>query len=442
VSLPIVNNFPINDPDTHDHAIIGPSGFKKTANCPGHLWLCRDIQEEKSSYATEGDKFHKWMDHYSRGVTLDRWDVQMHEPILRTVANNLSKMHITEFRLTPEYDMAQNVINSLDLLYNIEQHLLANRNNHRKPRRFIEEKVILNEYQFGTLDYGFAVLRNKGWEGVILDHKYGQGVPVRFDETQYKGVWLNWQLGIYGVGFIRMVKERLDIDLDYIYMYVNQPRTAGKAWEATHCAADLLNEWYDEVVMPLLERGAQCYQSVEHPGDEYFQAGDWCHKGFCKARPKCVYYKRLTDETLAADVGMTSLDLPSPSKLTSEQLVNIYRHEDSVRNFLKEVREYVEKSMDQGVHYEGLKRVTKLGNSTWRKDLTQDEIADGLRKLGAKDPFVRKLPGISDAKKLVDKDKKDLVTELIQRPEKVVVVLDTDIRDTIESVEFISLPTD
>ena len=422
----------VNKPGVDAHATLSPSGFKKTLHCPGHIYLCRDIPDKKTKYSSEGDVFHDYMSKYSK--MLDTLTDEHMSKIIEAIAPKPEGLSDQDYCLLPEFEMASNVVNALQLLKDLESHLLSNRTSLVRARRFIEKKVHLSEYIWGTLDYGFAVRRDKGWEGAILDHKYGKGVPVRFDECVFEGAPLNIQTALYGVGFYKFLKEKEKIELDYIYLYIHQPRTMGNPWEAVSIEMDKLLRFYEQVVKPAEKRAIECYHSDTYPGDDTFQAGEWCRTGFCNARAVCPTYKQYADDAIQADIGMESLPLPSPEKVPTHKLVQLVRNKAHISDYIKQVEEYLYEQLTDNHIIPGVTLVDNKGQTRWRTDISEEDIADKLMDLGVDSPYqtTKKLLTISNAEKLAGKENKKLVRELTEVPlkgKKLATVNEEDVID-------------
>lgn len=407
----------LNSPTTHAHATLSPSGFKKTANCPGHLYLSRGIKEAESSFATEGTIYHEHVDFFSSH--LDWWTQDLHKKVFERVAPYKEGDDEQAYKLSSEYEMAEYVCAALDLRKQLEEFLSSDRISLVKPKRFIEQRVKLSDAIWGTLDYGFAVKRDLGWEAVILDEKYGKGVPVKFDEFIYKDVALNYQLAIYALGFYFFLKQEHGIELNYVYMYIHQPRVGREAWEAAHCSIELLLDWYENVVKPAEQRGLACFKSIERPADTMFAAGSWCKSGFCKARAICPTYKDFTEKALLTQVDLDDLPLPAAPTLTVEQLVNIYRNKGAIIDFVGKVEEYLHQQLEEGVAIPGLKLKKKYGRASWK--LSDEELVEALKEVGIDNPYKPTVPtllGITDIKKLAGKEHKKYIESLTEKPLK------------------------
>lgn len=352
------------------HALLSASSAKRWLNCPPSARLEEKYPDRFSDYAEEGTTAHYFAE---TELALCFGLIDWAEYTKR----------ITQIPQMPFYssEMKEFIEKYKDLC----SELFSSLRGALIPKVLLEHKVDYGNYApggFGTADCVIFSPERL----IIVDLKYGQGVPVYAED--------NPQLKLYALGIIN--------EYDWLYSFrtvqtvICQPRLDNISM-AEYKVSDLL-EW-GESIKPIAE------QAYEGTGE--MKIGSWCR--FCKHRLNC---KKQMEEAFAC------AEAPKPETLSMEDLKALLDKREAITGYLSAVEAYaLEQVRDKGVKIEGYKLVSAR---TIRKYADSQKVAECLKKAGY-GPEIFKAPellGISDMEKLLTKTKfREILGDLIIKPE-------------------------
>jgi hypothetical protein len=375
------------------HALLSPSASERWLICTRSARLEEQMPESTSSYADEGT-----LAHAVGANDLELVHGEVSPAVHSTILDGLqADGHYSE-------DMVHHVKTYVD-----ECKAVFERLDSKKGGAFplIEEPFDLSIWapgSFGTSDYNVV----GGNELVIVDLKYGQGVPVSAKN--------NSQLKLYALGVYNVVKWMYNVEV--IRMRIVQPRIDNTN-EAVISISDLL-EWAEKVVKP------QAQKAFNGEGD--FVPGEHCR--FCKVKPTCRALANYKSE-------IAHLDFELPDTLTNEEVAEILTKADIYINWLNSVKDYALSQAIKGSVYPGYKIVEGRSN---RIITDQDKVEALLIKKGFdyKEFLTEpKLKGIGELEKLLGKAKfETLLSKYVLKPKGApALVRVTDNRHGINSHE-------
>jgi len=225
----------------------------------------------------------------------------------------------------------------------------------------------------GTSDV--VIYRDGGKHIVVMDYKFGQGVPV-FAEDNAQGKF-------YGI----CAAHREGITPERVTFHVLQPRLESHTQETW--------DW-DE----MLRFQRELIHAVEHARPEY-NMGEWCK--FCRGMPGCPAQRE--DARRAFQWGVVAReDLPAALAMVEQ-----------VEEWAASVRAAAHAAMDEGATLQGWKLVQKRGSRVWKEP---DEVIEkwlyrtfGLLK---KSRITAKLVSPAQVESLVGSKRKAEVGEMVR----------------------------
>lgn len=344
---------------TKDHAHLSPSSAKRWLTCAPSAALEARLPDRSSKYADEGTFAH-WFSidvliAYQVGkITKQQYEIEMRVAKSRKYYSLSLHEYCDEFR--------SYVILQYNKCLAVDPNAMI----------FLETKIDLTEFipeGFGTAD--IIIVYSGGI--VLIDLKYGKGVPVDCEENE--------QLMVYGLGALK----RFDFlfDINFIELHIYQPRIGNiSSWALS---ATSLLKWAEEVLKP----GAM----NAHLGRGEFVAGDHCQ--FCLARPTCA---------ANFDYAMNTYDPKNvPGIITPEQVAEVLRKEDNIKGWLNAITEFaLKQALEVGTKWPGY----KLVEGTSRREIkNEDEAAKILQEKGyQRSDYIRtSLIPMGEIEKLVGK---------------------------------------
>ena len=221
------------------HSEVGPSASERWLECPGSVLLSRDVEDQSSWFAAEGNVAHDLSERCrNEGKPAEHW--------------RGTKVKVDDF----EFEIDQEFIDNVDEFVEwVEQW---------PGEALVEARVSYEEYVpggFGTLDDGRVI------DGLcrITDLKYGKGVQVYAKD--------NPQLKLYALGTYLKLKDKYKFR-DFI-LTIHQPRL--NHVDSFEITLDDLLEWAETVVKPTAAIALQPNAPLK--------AGDHCR--FCPIRKPC-----------------------------------------------------------------------------------------------------------------------------------------------------------
>lgn len=353
------------------HAILSPSSFKRYMECPGSLFISKDMPDSgPSKYAEEGTLAHAIIEECLRGK--NRPDF---------VLDQFEKTH----GVLPS-DMAECVMGYVDYIEGLKKRF--------QPTEIaIEKRVKLTKYIWGTVDFGMIYTHKRKKAIAVVDYKHGRGLSVEAKA--------NPQIIIYALALAKTYK----IDPEFATCVIYQPRIEG---EAAHRVVRY-DKWELKTWRENIRRASRLALAVMRGQKEpTYKAGDHCT--FCKARGVCETYRRFVNvmDIVSFDDLEEGAALPPVQTLTDSQIVKLLEKRGYIEEFLNAVSSY---AFDRALGGDAIKG-TKLveGRSQRRWVGKTEEVGPQLISLGVENPYEMKLKGITT----IEKELSDRL--LLERP--------------------------
>ena len=266
----------------------------------------------------------------------------------------------------------------------------------------LEQKVDFSPWVpngFGTCD----CIIIQGDTLIIIDYKYGQGVPVSAKD--------NPQMKLYALGALN--DYGFACDVKKVEMHIFQPRLDNISDDAL--TADELLAWAEQTVKPIAEKAAK--------GKGNYDAGEQCrfcpHAGRCrKLRQVCTEFVETHDLRVGVPV------------LADFEIAEVLKLEPLITLWLRRVKEQAFSKLMDGGTIPGFKIVEgKQGNRKWSNEF---DVYKALNEAGYKQEEITetKLFSPSMMDKVLGKKKvAELLDAFIERaPGAPTVVPETDKR--------------
>ena len=317
--------------------IVGGSTAKRVINCPGSVALVAQMPPQPSSpYAEEGTLLHD------------------------EISNFLGDL---DYRFTCSQELIVDKLKpALDLLDEID------------PDKTMEYEVE-TRVGFGDLlpgVFGSTDLMGRiGNKAIILDWKFGSGVPVPAEENE--------QLMFYAAAAMRTPEAQWVFDgATEVELVIIQPPTI-KRWTTTIAR---IKEFEQTLI--------RAVKIAEQP-DAPLKNGDHCR--WCSAKPVCPVMTGAVDRAVA--IKMDKIDVDK---------IGAYLHNaDLLEDWIKDLRSLAEEMMKKGKPVKGWKMVPKRATRSWVKE--EDAKAALLQHLKESEVIETKLVSPAAAEKLLKAQK-------------------------------------
>lgn len=317
------------------HAVLSASGSKRWINCPASVELIKQVPPLPTSPAAEeGTAAHE----LSEKVLLNSPNANYY------VGQKINNIEVTQ-------EMADYVQDYCDYV--------IWRRNELGGELSVEERFDLSWLYKGMFGTNDALIRQDFGKLVVIDFKYGEGIPVE--------VYENTQLIYYAIGAARG-EDYEEVELVIVQPRCEHPDGPIRSW--TFPATDL-QKWEKEFVKAAKE--------TEKPNAK-FKAGDWCR--WCAAAATCPHvYKE------AVKNAMIEFDDPVPVKkveqLTDEQIARLLKHKTEIEALLKKAKEYALRRWQDNRPIEGTKLVGGRGSRIWNDDtFVPGELEEIMKPVG------------------------------------------------------------
>ena len=317
--------------------IVGGSTAKRVINCPGSVALVAQMPPQPSSkYAEEGTLLHDAISHFlgADGGTFGAPIELIEEKLLPALA----LLDEVDPDKTMEYEVETRV-GFGDLLPGV----------------------------FGSTD----LMGRIGNKAIILDWKFGSGVPVPAEENE--------QLMFYAAAAMRTPEAQWVFDgATEVELVIIQPPTI-KRWTTTIAR---IKEFEQTLV-----KAVKLAQQPDAP----LKNGDHCR--WCAAKPVCPIMTGAVDRAVA--IKMDAIDVDK---------IGAYLHNaDLLEDWIKDLRALAEEMMKKGKPVKGWKMVPKRATRSWVKE--EDAKAALLQHLKESEVIETKLVSPAAAEKLLKAQK-------------------------------------
>ncbi|AQN32314.1 hypothetical protein [Pseudoalteromonas phage PHS21] len=227
----------------------------------------------------------------------------------------------------------------------------------------------------------------------IIDLKTGKGVPV---DAENNSQGMLYALGVYNdFGYLLDGQDTFIVD-------IYQPRI-GNFSQFEISLKDLLKwgEWVKMRAELALSKDAE-----RTPGEKQCQ--------WCKAKGDCKALMDYTQKIIAAEFD--DLDaLENPNSLSNEQKRLVIENRPLIESWLKSVEQSVFDTLLAGDKFTGFKIVEGRSNRKWSDEKKAQEVLLSVKS--EDEVFTKKMISAPQAEKLLGKKHKDLITDLIIKPE-------------------------
>lgn len=386
------------------HARFGsPSGLSALEKCPGKIAYTKDMPElPESEYAKEGTEFHRVM--------------EAHAPLVLGLSK---EVQATQSPYPDMSDYVSSSISELDKLY------ASFEAKHEHTSYYVEQRVPIysgtEQKEFGTADIIFSGYNTKSKliDVVCLDWKFGAGVKVIAEE--------NIQGIAYALGAVRNLKLKSE-DIGTCVVIIAQVRLED-GWSRFNFKGTEI-EKYETKIKKIVDKAVAVYEGKEEVLPN-LHAGSHCR--FCKANGICVAQKKDLVDPL--DIAKELPVEEAVNKLTMEEQVWIFMKKKHIESFLDAVATNLARSFAAGVTHPYLKLVKTKGRRKWKDE---DETVEYLQEAGIKQPYTKKVIGITEAEKILGKGVVDHLTEIGEG--KIELVRGDDKRPSVGFNEAKELP--
>jgi aldehyde:ferredoxin oxidoreductase len=229
---------------------------------------------------------------------------------------------------------------------------------------------------FGSTD----LMGRIGNKAIILDWKFGAGVPVPAEENE--------QLMFYAAAAMRTPEAKWVFDgATEVELVIIQPPTI-KRWTTT---IQRIKEFEQTLV-----RAVKLAQQPDAP----LKNGDHCR--WCSAKPVCPVMTGAVDRAVA--IKMDAIDVDK---------IGAYLHNaDLLEAWIKDLRTLAEEMMKKGKPVKGWKMVPKRATRSWVKEEDVVHWLDG-KGLEPKDIYSKELLSPAQMEKVLKKRKLALPDDLV-----------------------------
>lgn len=359
------------------HAKLSASASHRWLHCPGSVVASEKIPARSSFAADEGSAAHELAE-----IALNDGKSDCSYLIGQTLPDN------NAFAVTRE--MAGYVNEYLHIIKMIG------------GEQWYERRVDFSAWVpdgFGTSD----CIAYKDGTLYVIDLKYGKGLPVTAPENP-QGIL--YALGAYA-------EMEFTHDIKSVKIIIVQPRR------------DSVSEW-EISVAELLKRGewiAQRAQLVVSPDAPRVPGEDACQ--WCPAKATCSAMLEKVHAVTAKDFDA----LPPADTLTDAQVGEALKAKKMILGWLDAVENYARERAQSSEGFPGFKLVSGRGLREWADE---EQAKDALTAELGEAAFEHKLLSVAKAEKLLSKDQKEAIKDLIVKREGApTLVPDDDPRQAI-----------
>jgi hypothetical protein len=337
--------------------IVGGSTAKRVISCPGSVALVDKMPPKPSSkYADEGTLLH---DVIAKILDAQTDDAKPEDYLYTQYEDVVLTKDLIERKLAPALAAFDDICGPKGMDYTIES------------------VVSFGDYLpdvFGSAD----VLGRIGSRAVVLDWKFGDGVPVSPEE--------NYQLMFYAAAAMRTpATQWVFKDCEDVELIIVQPPSV-KRWVTT---VERIKQFEGELFAAV---------NVALKPDAPLAAGDHCK--WCAAKPICPVMTGAVDR-----VRKEQLDL-----MPVDQIAHYLDQVPLLENFIKELQQLAHGLIEEGKAIPGWKLVNKRATRQWTDE---DKASDWLEANGIYPLQEPKVISPAVAEKELKKAKVNLPDDLV-----------------------------
>jgi hypothetical protein len=357
--------------------------MKRLVECPVSAFIGRDIKDPpQSSYAKEGQLAHECSEIMLEAKLEGRPYPELDQALYNGEMQRCGRAYA-------------------DYVYGVVEKGL-----HVDHAYSIEKKVHLDKERdiWGTADFVMGYADGPGVRLVVVDYKYGTGVPVSAEG--------NWQLATYGLAAAVEFKGTRPITA--VECHIFQPRSDHDTPPAIYNLDELKRDYLPKII-ETVDRVEEWLAVGEIPPEDakkYHRAGSWCQ--FCKAKGICEPYRELhvgnTLELYRKSVEvLPAKQLAKPDAvhgvLSDKELAHICLNASKIKKFVDAAVKGATSIITRGGKIEGLKLIETSGKRSWIDD--EAKLVQGLKELGVEEPevFSKKVKSITAVEQEIGKNK-------------------------------------
>lgn len=371
------------------HSRVGASSAKRFLNCPGSVELSKNIPEQTSVFAKEGQNAHAFAE-YCLSSNL--------KPSAMTPAIQSHVESLLGFKIDAE--MIRGIQVYIDLIDEIKA-------KSPKAKWEVEKRFhldFIDKEAFGTCDFvlyeDFGTLR-------VVDLKYGAGVFVDVIDNE--------QLIYYAIGAAWDTQRNAFHDFEDVELTIVQPRASGGPFRKYKFPAKELEKW-----AKIFSDGIKATRIPGAP----LKDGEWCQ--FCPAKPQCPQLHSKALEVLSHDFETAEL-------LTDEKVRALIENKGTIESFLKKVYEMALMRAANGNPIPGTKLVRGRGKRVWADEKDAELKFQALVGADAYDVSLKTPPAME---KVSGVKKGDVNPMTVTVEGKLTLVSESDARPAVESFEI------
>jgi hypothetical protein len=336
--------------------IVGGSTAKRVMACPGSVALCNKMPPQvENEYMAKGTLLHNAMDRiFSSDI-----------PPKSVIGMQYAGQVLTEEVYEDKISAAMCLVDELDPAGDMEL----------ETETQVGFGKLLPDV-FGTTD----VIGRLNGRAVVLDWKFGDGVPVGAEENE--------QLMFYAAAAMRTPETMWAFEgVTEVELVIIQPPHI-RRWTTT---VERIRAFEQDLI---------CAVSAAQKPNAKLVAGEHCR--FCAARPVCPQITGAVDRAIKTKID--GLDVAQ---------INAYlKNADVLEGWIKDLRALAFQMMDKGVTLPDWKLVAKRGTRKWTKE---EDAKAALLSLGVKesDITVTELLSPAQAEKVLKKHKLALPEDVV-----------------------------
>lgn len=298
-----------NDHSKRDHALLSASSSARWLACPPSAAAAELYPKTGNAYTREGTLAHQVAEIYARGETVEPGDKYDREMIGHAEGY---RDYINEQKTSPDAIV------------------------------LLEQRVDFSPWVphgFGTCDC--IIIQDRTM--VVIDYKYGTGVPVEAKDNPQMKLYALGALNDYGFAY----------DIETVEMHIYQPRIDNIS--PYTLSVDELMAWAEKTVKPTAEVAAK--------GKGDFKPGAHCK--FCPHAGRCRALAKVCTEYVHAHGLKVKVPVMPP-----HELAEALKIEPLISLWIKRIKEQALTNLLNGEQVPGFKVVEgKLGNRKWTDEL-------------------------------------------------------------------------
>lgn len=413
------------------HSSVGASSCERWWNCPGSNALIAKLPPaEPSKYAAEGTAAHALCEHVLKNKVHynAKWDATV-------CIGETYEADDFQFKVTEEMANAANLyVNTIledakRIECNLRKSVQLEGQNPEARKAWDKETQEKINTLWVNIEKGFelkdvdieargtndASIYVPGETLIVYDFKYGAGIPVEAQE--------NKQMMYYAIGAAgKSLMSFKSIELVIVQPRAEHPLGPVRRWVTTpERIAQFKHDLKEHIEETRKPNAVTC-------------TGKWCR--FCNAKLICPAMRDKTYELAKIDFAQRPENnaIKHPSMLTPEEIKLFLDNADLLEQYIKDVKAYALRILDNGGTIEGYKLVRS--NKTHRKWNDSEENITSMLSLelgiDPEDLYDKSLKTPAQVEKALGNTKgvKDIVASYCYRPEgELKLARDEDLRE-------------